>query len=136
MLSFLFAKAPDSLPAFSNSWPTWGANMAGLNFGKKGSLGGFMPTGQGIWVDLTENRQTVLESYGAKNRYELETPSSPKDSDKAGFMEMSMNHGKRCGAHHLKHHWTELSYLGEKGSAIVGQSTGFFLYLKKTVNTN
>ena len=110
--------------------------MAGLNFGRKGSLGGFMPTGQGIWVDLAENRQMVLESYGAENTDELEASSSPKDSNKAGFMEMSMNHGKRRGAHHLKHHWMELSCHGEKGSAIMCQSTGFCLYLKKTVNTS
>lgn len=110
--------------------------MAGLNFGRKGSSGGFMPTGQGIWVDLTENRQMVLESYGADNRDEFETLSSPKESNKAGFMEMSMSHGKRCGAHHLKHHWTKLSCHSEKGSAIMGQSTGFCLYLKKTVNSS
>lgn len=91
-----------------------------------------MPTGQGIWVDLTENRQMVLHTYGAKKRDELETPSSPK----AGFTEMSMNDGKRRGAHHLKHRRTELSYCGEKGRAIMGQIRGFCLYLKKEVNTS
>lgn len=133
MLSSLFAKAPSSLPMFSNHWPTWGAIMAGLSFGRKGSPGGFVPTGQGIWVDLTENRQMVLQSYGAKNRDELETPES---SDKAEFMEMSTNHGKRRRAHHLEHHWTELSCRGEKRRALMGQSAGFCLYLKKTVNTS
>lgn len=42
--------------------------MAGLNLGRRGSSGGFVPTEQGIWVDLTENRQMALESYRAENR--------------------------------------------------------------------
>lgn len=42
--------------------------MAGLNLRRKGSSGGFVPTGQGVWVDLTENRQMVLESHGAEKR--------------------------------------------------------------------
>lgn len=37
-----------------------------------------MPTGWGIWVDWTENRQMVLESYRAEKRDELETPFSPQ----------------------------------------------------------
>lgn len=52
--------------------------MAGLNFGRKGSSGGFMLTGQGIWVGLTENRQMVLGSCGGEKRDELENPSSLK----------------------------------------------------------
>lgn len=104
MLLSLFANGPSSLPTFSNHWPTWEAIMAGLSFVRKGSLGGFMPTGQGIWVDLTENRQMALQSYGAKNRDELETP---KGSDRAEFMEMSMKHGKRRQAHHLEHQLRE-----------------------------
>lgn len=42
-----------------------------------------------------------------------------------------MNHARSCGAHHLKHLWTKPSYHGEQGSAIIGQSTGFCLCLKK-----
>lgn len=42
--------------------------MAGLNLARKGSSGGFVPSEEGIWVDLTENRQMVLESYRAENR--------------------------------------------------------------------
>lgn len=129
MLSFLFAKAPDSQPTSSNSWPAWGTILARLNFRRDRSSGGSMPTAQGIWVDLTENRQMVLESYGAKNKDELETLSSPKERI---VIKISMIHGRRCGAHHLKHHWTELSYHGEKGSTIMGQNTGFCLYLRES----
>ena len=56
----------------------------------------------------------VLEPCEAKNRDELETPSSPSERDKDGFVEMSRSRGERCGAHHFRHHWTELLYHGEK----------------------
>lgn len=65
---FLFAKAPDFAHRFSNSYSTWGAALAGLNLVRKGSSGGSVPSEQEIWVDLTENRQMVLESYRAENR--------------------------------------------------------------------
>lgn len=127
MLSFSFGKAPNSQPTFSNSWPTWGTILARLNR-REGSSGGYMPTARGIRVDLTENRQMVLNSYRTKNKDELKTLSSPKERI---VIKISMIHGRRRGAHHLKHHWTEISYHGEKGSTIMGQSTGFCLYLRE-----
>lgn len=43
--------------------------MAGLNLRRKeGILRWLRAPEQGIWVDLAENRQMVLESYRAENR--------------------------------------------------------------------